>query len=327
MKRFLIAALIFILAGLSVGADSIRAPKGFAGQAWKSTFALYGTSATKTQFLCTAEAYAKIPGGYRLLSAGHCVQTEPADLVFSVAEQIGGTRQPVVMVKASLEDKFDFAIFDLKTDKVYPVIPLGDDLNLQVGDKVFNTNFTWGLGEQSGSGRISSQTLIASDHCGQMCIGGFLVQLTGAGAGASGSAVVSARTHKIIGIVTGEWDEPLGFAVRPISYFAAFLASPTQPHPAETEPKATPTASVQIPANVFAAQFGEAHPFMLTAHGPNPTFVQAGYQFRVDIDGFELSDDYYYNVPVYIVHDAEGYWLTSTKDGFEVEVTVLGPAK
>src|SRR5579864_9364484 len=94
MKRFF--ALLLALALLfPVSVGSIQSPKGFVGKLWNSTFALYGTKGSVTHFICTAEPIEKTADGYRLLSAGHCVQSTPADLEFSVAEEIGGVRTPV----------------------------------------------------------------------------------------------------------------------------------------------------------------------------------------------------------------------------------------
>jgi hypothetical protein len=320
MKRFLIAALLFLLTGLSVSANAMKAPQGFPGKLWTSTLALYGTHNLKTQFLCTAEPIEKIAGGYRLLSAGHCVQDTPADMKFSVAEEIGGTLYPVQMVKAYDGDGLDFSIFDLQTTKSYTLFELGDERDSRVGDGTVNPHFALGLTKQLSFGVISSMMILKSEDCDDDgCVGKFLVQES-AGMGGSGSAVLSSKSHKVIGLLVYEFRQGnVGFAVEPISLFAKFMAGPAQPHPG------TKAVSAQIPDDVFTAQFGESHSFTLTVHGASPKFIQAGYQFQANTDGFELSDDYYYNVPVYITHDAEGYWLTSTKDGFSVDVTVLGP--
>jgi len=58
-----------------------------------------------------------------------------------------------------------------------------------------------------------------------------MVQVTG-GPGASGSLVVSERTHCVIGVVVAS-GEGLGEVIEPISRFAVFLTLPPQAHPAE----------------------------------------------------------------------------------------------
>jgi trypsin-like peptidase len=318
MKRFL--ALLVVLALLfPLNLGSVQSPKGFAGKLWASTFALYGTKNERTHFLCTAEPIEKTANGYRLLTAGHCVQEVSADVKFSVAEEIGGTQTPITLVKAYLGANIDFALFDLQTTKTYSVFVLGDESKTRVGDKTINPNFSLGIGKQLSLGKISSLSTVSSDACAVgECAGDIIVQEY-AGAGASGSAVLSAKTHKVIGLLVWEFEKgQVGFGVEPISFFAKFMAGPNQPHPGLA------AALAVLPPDVFAANFGEKNTFMLTVHGPNPVFAQSGYTFQADTDGLELSDEYYYNVPVFIGQDEDGYRLVSTKDGYSVAVTVLG---
>ena len=232
MRRFLALALIFLLTALSSGAESIRAPRGFSGSLYKSVLALYGTKDGHTQFLCTAEPFEKISGGYHLLSAGHCVQLMPEGVAFFVSEQIGGPLTPVKMMKAYLGDGLDFSEFELKTDRKYSVFVLGDEHGARVGDAVLNPNFSAGVGKQLSHGLISSDILAVSPRCEADCSGDFIIQTFDA-PGASGSAVVSVRTHQVIGIVINQFGDAIGFGVEPISKFYKFLAGPNQPHPAD----------------------------------------------------------------------------------------------
>lgn len=334
MKKIFAFVLSLILA-LSVLAGPIAPPKGFEGKVWNSTLALYATlqtpNRTVTHFDCTAEPIEKIPGGYLLMSAGHCVQEIPDHMQFSVAEEISGPRTNVKLVKAYEGDGIDFAVFTLKTTKTYPIFAMDFHSDVRIGDKIVIGNFTEGVAKQLSRGVVASQIIPKSEDCksAETCADHFMVQAYG-GPGASGSAVISVRTHKIIGLAVYGFDGTLGFGVEPISRFNTFTLGPNQPHPAEDEeasPLSPAATSLTISADVFAAQFGEAHPFTLTVKGPNPTFTQAGYTFQVDILGNELSDEYYYDVPVFIAHDADGYRLVSTKDGYSVGVIVLGAAK
>lgn len=323
MKKFLGFFLTLVLA-IGACAGSMQPPAGWAGQLWGSTFALYGTKGTTTHFLCTAEPIEKIVGGYRLLTAGHCVQETPAGLQFSVADEIGGARTPITLVKVRLDETADFAVFDLQTPKTYTVFPLGNESELQIGDSTINPNFALGIGKQLSPGVVSAMPLVPSEGCtiADGCVGDFMVQEF-AGPGASGSAVLSVKTHQVVGLIVWEFGQGnVGLGVEPISQFAAFMAGPTQAHPADET--ATAAESVQIPANVFAAQFGPKHTFKLKVHGPNPAFTQGGYKFRANTDGFELSDKYYYKAKVFIGQDESGYYLVSTKDGVSVDVAVLG---
>jgi hypothetical protein len=325
MKRFVVSLMLFILMGLSVSADSLRAPRGWTGSMYKSTLALYGTKGGVTRFLCTAEPFEKIAGGYRLISAGHCVQLVPMDVQFSVAESIGGPLTPVKVLKAYLGDGYDFSEFELKTDRKYSLFILGDEHDSRVGDSVVNPNFAVGFGKQLSLGAVSSDILLVSSSCPiDECAGSFLVQTYGAG-GSSGSAVLSVKTRQVIGLITWSYGRGnVGFGVQPISTFYKFLVGPSQPHPDSEEAKAAAAAKVLIiPVAVFQQLFGEDHPFTLGVHGPNPVFTISGYTFQIDTDGLELSDEYYYNVPVFLVIAPDGYRLTSTKEGVSVVAVVV----
>lgn len=237
MKRGLSLLLIFVLAFAASAATSIQPPKGFYGKLWKGTLALYGTRHDKTHFLCTAEPIAKIQGGYRLLTAGHCVQEIPADIQFFVANEISGDLTPVTLVKAYDGDTMDFALFDLKTTKHYPVFQLGTEDGMHVGDETVNPHFALGIGKQITTGIISSMTIKKSEECDQDgCLGNFMVQ-DYAGPGASGSAIFSAKTHRIIGLLVFEFGANVGFAVEPISRFADFMVTANQPHPPPEGPQ------------------------------------------------------------------------------------------
>jgi len=322
MKRLYALVLSLVLA-LGVLASPVNPPKGFAGRLWNGTFALYGTKNGVTHFLCTAEAIEKTVDGYTLLSAGHCVTLNPPDVQFSVSETVGSPFMPVTLGKAVQVDNIDFSLFDLKTDKKYFVMEMGHGEPVRVGDETINPNFAAGLGKQISLGQVSSLDLVKSEACDEPeCLGDFLVQEYAA-PGASGSAVLSIKTHHIIGILVLEFQgAQVGFAIEPIDRLADFIALKVPPRETTTD-----TPGTRIPETEFQRLFGETHPFTLTAHGPNPRFVQAGWTFIADTDGFELSDDYYYNVPVWIDENEDGtYRLTSTRDGVGVEaIVVQGP--
>lgn len=233
MKKILISLLLFILSfnGLAFANTQIHSPNGFEGQLFGSTLALYGTKDGKSRFICTIEPFEKIKGGYHLVTAGHCVQMTPSGMTFSVADDIGGPLSPVTVMKAYMGSGFDFAEFEFKTTKKYYVFSFGDERNSHIGDMVINPNFALGVGKQIGVGAISSDILPSSDKCEiEDCAGTFLIQTFGAG-GASGSAVLSAKTHKVIGIMIYGFYEQIGFGIEPISKFKEFLKMPNQIHP------------------------------------------------------------------------------------------------
>ncbi len=83
---------------------------------------------------------------------------------------------------------------------------------------------------------------------------------------------------------------------------------------------------VTIPDAVMKAKFGRAHSFSLKVRGPDPVFTQGGYTFQVVALGYELSDEYYYDVPVYIIYrdDIHEYRIVSTKgEGYSVGLTIV----
>jgi hypothetical protein len=232
----------------------------------------------------------------------------PEGVEFSVAEEIGGPTTPVKVMKAYMGDGLDFAEFELKTDRKYTPFVLGDEHDSRIGDQIVNPNFALGVGKQLSFGTVSSNTLIASAKCPpHECSGSFFVQTYGAG-GSSGSAVVSLKTHQVIGLVDWSYGKGnIGFGIQPISTFYKFLAGPNQPHP--------------IPTKVFQSLFGMAHPFTLGVHGPNPTFTIGGYTFQISTMGLDLSSEYYYDVPVFIEMYDRGYMLVSTaSEGYSVVI-------
>jgi hypothetical protein len=234
------AVLAVILTLSSVGAQTlvspvkqIGAPTGFAGKVFDATFAVYHRNPKGEDiFICTATAFEKIAGGYNLLSAGHCVDGTPAEDIFTVSDDLGNPAVPVRVVRARRDATGqDFAIFELKTAGKYPVIPLGDERDSRIGDATLNTNFALELGKQLTRGIVASAGLYKHPRY-------FIVDEYG-NAGASGSAVVSEKTHRIIGVtiaMTG--DAGVGMFIERISTFPEFLAAPdmqTQLHVADKD--------------------------------------------------------------------------------------------
>lgn len=243
MKRSIASLLLLAFLTFTVNAGSLKAPTGFDGQLWRSTMILYAID-DGAHVDCTIQPYEKIPGGYNLLTAGHCVQKIPASVKFAVADDIGGKLTPVTLIKAYEGDGFDFATFEMKTNKEYPVMQLGDEHTARIGDAVINPNFSLGFGKQLSFGRISSDSLVEGRRCGVAdCVGNFLVQIDGA-AGASGSVIIAKKTHKVIGMMVMAWadaeNSQIGMFVEPISAFKTFLLAPAQPHPAPKTEVVTP---------------------------------------------------------------------------------------
>ena len=223
-----VVSLILFAGVLGAAPRGIQSIGGFEKQAMDATFALY--VAPLNRFICSATAVRVQQDrhskryGYLLLSAGHCVYGEPSDFTFAVAEEIGGRLVPVAPVKARLGNAEDVSLFYMETAKKYPVIELGDESSETIGDAEINPNFTAGLTKQLAYARIASGVIGENEHC-PICMGTFLIHET-AGPGASGSAVISEKTHKVIGIaiIAGV----AGIGVEPISTVRKALSEPDE---------------------------------------------------------------------------------------------------
>jgi hypothetical protein len=314
VKKLATFVLALILSfPLAAKGSVIQPPKGFSGDVFKATMLLEGIYKDHVQDFCTVTAYETIPGGYHLLGAGHCV-SKSSGFTYAVADDVTEEFTPVTVVKSAFDKKFDFAVFELKTNKVYPVIPLGTLDGVSIGDDVIDVNFALSAAKQLSVGKVSSANLTSE---GILVPGYFMTQIFGS-EGSSGSALISLTTHKIVGIVTMQFGDDneaqitVGVGVESIDNFQTFLNALVSDE----------VVKPSISDTDFKQLFGKEHPFKLTVHGPNPTFVQAGYKFQVQALGFELSD-IYYKKPVHIEKINDTYRLI-TNEGFGVDLELLG---
>jgi hypothetical protein len=224
MRRILSVVASSVLLCSSVFAD-VKPPSGFDNKVYRASMALYGTlpkgslhledgslqQADVTHFLCTVTAFKKVKGGYELLGAGHCTgvanEDLPRDLVYSVSDNIGDPRHPVQLLKAVMTNSGlggkDYAVYYFKTDAKIPVVELGDESDVQVGSPTVNVNFSLGekMTKQLTRGSVASQVAkTPSAMAGMILIQQFNSH------GASGSSIVSEKTHKIIGLTIAGYD-------------------------------------------------------------------------------------------------------------------------
>lgn len=187
---------------------------------YDASLALYGTLGDISHFLCTSTVVARRASTdkskkyeYLLLTAGHCIVGEdlPDNLSFSVADKIvpeddTKDRQPVDVVVARNDLKYDFAILYLATDKEYPVIPIANRIP-DVEDRVYAVNYSLGIGKQVALGVVATKVLDDPSNVREcdICKGRYMVHLFAAG-GASGSAIVDEKTNEIVGV--GEFGFP-----------------------------------------------------------------------------------------------------------------------
>ena len=222
MKALILLAICLTIFSQGLFAGSSRLEK----KVQAATFAviLQDTEGSK-HFACTATAFQKTKTGYLLLTAGHCVTGEYANLPVFVEKEVDSKLDllPVTVVKAQ-HDELDFAVLELQTKDKLPIVKLDKTPDISIGSKVINVNFTEGIGKITSPGRISSAVSDVSSFdkdCDQ-CLNHFMVQLF-AGPGASGSAIVSQRSGKIIGILTGGSGDTIGGFIEPIKAIEAKL--------------------------------------------------------------------------------------------------------
>lgn len=228
LLRIVIASVLFLF-GCSAVQGQIHSPRGYEGDLFKSTLALYGHKGAEEHFLCTATVINKTPDGYDLLTAGHCIRLNPQDVQYAVSDDIGGPQEPVEVLKSEMDDKFDFALLKLHTGKQYTPVPLGTVDELTIGDETINVNFTAGLGKQLSRGVVSSGILSHNSDPDLDTTGTFIDQEF-SGPGASGSSVVSKQNHNIVGIAVAVVEGVnLGVEIESIDKFQEFMDAPEQP--------------------------------------------------------------------------------------------------
>lgn len=220
MKLILSAALslMLILAPLA-GAGQLEDQTKMSSahkRSVEASLALYatlpGTNGDKdiTHFLCTATVIAKDGNAYALLTAGHCIVGEdlPDGLKFFVAEDIADNPvlQPVKVIRAENDSTYDFALLELDSDKSYPVVKVANRVP-QIEDKVYDVNFSMGIGKQVALGTVATDVLLTqgSEKDCDICKGRYMVHIFAAG-GASGSAIIDEKTNEIVGV--GEFGFP-----------------------------------------------------------------------------------------------------------------------
>lgn len=189
----------------AVAQKEIRGLRGFDKKVYDASLALYATSEKadikEPRFICTVSVVGKNGDVYALLGAGHCTSANTKfydDMKYYVADQIGEGVQSVELAGAVVDEPTDFALFTLRTSKKYPVIPLGDESEVALNDKTIDVNFSLGITKEVSYGRVVSK-VIKNSACNN-CAGFFEVEQFDSH-GASGSAVISEKTHKVIGIV------------------------------------------------------------------------------------------------------------------------------
>lgn len=189
---FLVLAGTLLLTSTSFAADGAKTPSEMAALLNPSVFA-FGVTGRSHSF-CTATKIA--PRQY--LTAKHCAVS--ADVDFRLESSTGEYAFIRSVVVAASEKRGegkveeDWAILNATSDNAAPALPLGCGDTHRVGEPVSYMGFPEGLERAFGMGYISTMK-------GYVNNSDIFVDLPAA-PGASGSAVVSAETGHIIGVLT-----------------------------------------------------------------------------------------------------------------------------
>jgi len=253
MKKLLLAvinAMLFLsLPLVTTGAQETDVAKMSKDhkQAYDASLALYGNLGDESHFLCSATVVARraaLQGGdepkgrndYLLLTAGHCIGGAnpelPEDLNYFVRRDIiaeeGSEKAagsiPAFVYRAEFSEKYDFAVLYINTNEEFLVIDIDSSGKLpEIEQEIYSVNFTEGLVKQVAVGKVASGSIPGVHPELQ---DRFMVHIFG-GHGASGAAVISEKTHRIVGIVEFEVQgEAAGIGCESMLKLKEWLATP-----------------------------------------------------------------------------------------------------
>lgn len=151
--------------------------------------------------ICGAWNIAKVPGGYELFTAAHCIDiddygeaTEP--IRFGVA--YNGAEHPVIIpaIVVALGNKSvlaeDLALLYVKTGSKHEILKLSDETP-KLLDPVINWSASFGAIMQASEGYVSSPVIDRDGFDNS-----YWVTMNGVYKGSSGTAIISVKTGKVI---------------------------------------------------------------------------------------------------------------------------------
>lgn len=182
---------------------------------------------------CTMTAFEKTKDGYLFASAAHCIGADNQskersaahkDIPFYMTFDEAGNKtfypaEPKAVGYQSRGD--DFAIFEVKTDKTWPIIPIGTEKDEEEGNAIINVASPLGLGKQVFKGTISSLNLDRPIIQGDINWRGSIGLQIAAEGGSSGSAIISEKQEKIVAFLVGTAGGSTVIAI-PATKFTAF---------------------------------------------------------------------------------------------------------
>ena len=221
IRSVVLAALLYLCPSLAQAQEAPKPEAPFTQTLSKSTLAVYrgkqickytledmgfffGSEYVwgcefKTKFTCTATVIGQLDEHvYVGLTAGHCFDRAVKDEYY-VADDVQD--KPVVhriqLVKFEVDDRYDFAVFQFHSLQDYVPIDLNgrDEDTPIIGTEIVNINISKGVGKEHLEGKVVSAAMTVDGMKSRYMVS------VGVGPGASGSAVVDAKTHKIVGLV------------------------------------------------------------------------------------------------------------------------------
>jgi S1-C subfamily serine protease len=239
MKRYILA-LILALSTLCVGQEAVTvsiapastaATEPLASRVYKAVTLLYSQDESGGMHMhCTATAYKKTDKGYRFVTASHCVpgetEEEQKDIKYFITADAEGEKTYIKASLVAASDKTsgeDFAIFQVDTQAVFSVIPLGDNTKLHLGSPVIDVAGPLGLGKQFFQGYVSNLKLDRPKlDAGEIQWKDVMLVMIGSGPGSSGSSIVSEDQKAIVGFLVGGFYANIGAICVPVEDFKTF---------------------------------------------------------------------------------------------------------
>jgi len=224
VKKLLLTAALLLLSAVSVPAAKPAPP--FQDTLSKSTLAVYvgkqecgykteqtffggidiWTCEFKSRFTCTATVIgADGSGDYVGLTAGHCFSYAALDKGYKYYVSDELSQHPVLneiqLMKFANEPRYDYAVFQFHSLKQYQSIEIQKEgAAPALGTEVENVNFSLGVVKQIAEGKVVSHQIDGNTEELKHLQSRYFVNV-GIGPGASGSAVVDKKTHKVVGMV------------------------------------------------------------------------------------------------------------------------------
>jgi hypothetical protein len=156
--------------------------------------------------ICTATTIRRADTTYIGVSTGHCVVPELYNKGYEYYVSDTVADNPVLnkitIMKWDNSDRYDYLVFMFYSLRERPTIEIAgkDDDIPAIGTEVLNVNFSLGIIKQVTEGKVLSGRITADRADNKDMVGRYFVSI-GIGPGASGSAVVDKKTHKIVGLV------------------------------------------------------------------------------------------------------------------------------